>query len=473
MGWYKAGHREKDTKDSTASFVHNRNRENIKSGETHSTIFGKIARYFADLKMVAFTGDYDDLNGKPSSFPPSSHKHGKADITDFPASLPASDVPAWAKAANKPVYNWSEISNKPSAYPPASHTHSYLPLSGGAVSGSLVIGSRHSVSGGAHLVTGRDNVCTAYQNFMCGSENTIKNESYENMIGGGGNVCDNSSKVTMVGEQGTVNKGSQFSFVAGKRNTVAENGKRAAVFGNGNTARNDQFITGHYADSPLCSPPNGGDSDLESYGREGTAFAIGNGYASAHSNAFRINYDGTVYSKAAYNTTGADYAEYFEWADGNVAGEDRTGMFVTLGGGKIKPAEEGEYILGVISANPSITGNSDEHWMGKFKMDKFNRYCIQEYINEDGSTATGYVLNEEYDPGARYIHRADRPEWDAVGLLGQLVCRDDGTCQADGYCKCSQNGMATAAAYEEGSFQTPVYKVMERVADGLIKVLVK
>ena len=473
MGWYKAGHREKDTKDSTASFVHNRNRENIKSGETHSTIFGKIARYFADLKMVAFTGDYDDLNGKPSSFPPSSHKHGKADITDFPASLPASDVPAWAKAANKPVYNWSEISNKPSAYPPASHTHSYLPLSGGAVSGSLVIGSRHSVSGGAHLVTGRDNVCTAYQNFMCGSENTIKNESYENMIGGGGNVCDNSSKVTMVGEQGTVNKGSQFSFVAGKRNTVAENGKRAAVFGNGNTARNDQFITGHYADSPLCSPPNGGDSDLESYGREGTAFAIGNGYASAHSNAFRVNYDGTVYSKAAYNTTGADYAEYFEWADGNVAGEDRTGMFVTLGGGKIKPAEEGEYILGVISANPSITGNSDEHWMGKFKMDKFNRYCIQEYINEDGSTATGYVLNEEYDPGARYIHRADRPEWDAVGLLGQLVCRDDGTCQADGYCKCSQNGMATAAAYEEGSFQTPVYKVMERVADGLIKVLVK
>ncbi len=464
MGWYKAGHKETDTKNNTASFVHNRNRENIKSGEKHSTIFGKIARYFEDLKLVAFTGSYNDLTGRPSSFPPSSHKHSKSDITDFPSALPASDVQAWAKAANKPSYNWSEIGSKPSTFPPSSHTHTFS---------SLSIGSRHNVTGGANLVTGRDNVCVSYQNFMCGSENTIKNESYENMIGGGGNVCDNSSKVTMVGEEGTANKGSQFSFVAGKCNTVAENGKRAAVFGNGNTVKNDQFITGHYADNSLCSLPNGGNSNLESYGREGTAFAIGNGYASAHSNAFRINYDGTVYSKAAYNTTGADYAEYFEWADGNVAGEDRTGMFVTLGGGKIKPAEEGEYILGVISANPSITGNSDEHWMGKFKMDKFNRYCIQEYINEDGSTATGYVLNEEYDPGARYIHRADRPEWDAVGLLGQLVCRDDGTCQADGYCKCSQNGMATAAAYEEGSFQTPVYKVMERVADGLIKVLVK
>lgn len=141
MGWYKAGHKETDTKNSTASFVHNRNRENIKSGEKHSTIFGKIARYFADLKMVAFTGDYDDLNGKPSSFPPASHTHAKADITDFPSSLPASDVKAWAKAANKPAYNWSEIGSKPSAFPPASHTHSYLPLSGGTVSGNLIIGS--------------------------------------------------------------------------------------------------------------------------------------------------------------------------------------------------------------------------------------------------------------------------------------------------------------------------------------------
>ena len=123
MGWYKAGHGKKDTKDSTASFVHNRNRENIKSGETHSTIFGKIARYFADLKLVAFTGDYDDLNGKPSSFPPSSHKHAKSDITDFPSSMPASDVKAWAKSASKPAYNWSEIGSKPSTFPPAAHTH--------------------------------------------------------------------------------------------------------------------------------------------------------------------------------------------------------------------------------------------------------------------------------------------------------------------------------------------------------------
>lgn len=136
MGWYKAGHGKKDTKDSTASFVHNRNRENIKSGEKHSIIFGKIARYFADLKLVAFTGSYDDLNGKPSSFPPSSHTHTKsqvsdfahthkkAEITDFPTSMPASDVYAWAKAANKPSYSWNEVTNKPTSMP-ASDVYSW------------------------------------------------------------------------------------------------------------------------------------------------------------------------------------------------------------------------------------------------------------------------------------------------------------------------------------------------------------
>ena len=50
---------------------------------------------------------------------------------------PASDVSAWAKAANKPAYAWSEITNKPSTFPPSSHTHSYLPLSGGNLTGAL------------------------------------------------------------------------------------------------------------------------------------------------------------------------------------------------------------------------------------------------------------------------------------------------------------------------------------------------
>ena len=141
MRWFNTKYRQSDTRNSTASFVHNRNRENIKSGEKHSTLFGKIARYFADLKMVAFTGDYNDLNGKPLSFPPSSHQHNKSDITDFPSSLPASDVPAWAKAANKPSYSWGEISSRPSSFPPASHSHdSYAPKADPAFTGTVMVG---------------------------------------------------------------------------------------------------------------------------------------------------------------------------------------------------------------------------------------------------------------------------------------------------------------------------------------------
>ena len=43
-----------------------------------------------------------------------SHTHTKANITDFPASMPASDVSAWAKAASKPSYTFDEITGKPS-----------------------------------------------------------------------------------------------------------------------------------------------------------------------------------------------------------------------------------------------------------------------------------------------------------------------------------------------------------------------
>ena len=40
---------------------------------------------------------------------PTSHKHTKSQITDFPTSMPASDVYAWAKAATKPSYTKAEV----------------------------------------------------------------------------------------------------------------------------------------------------------------------------------------------------------------------------------------------------------------------------------------------------------------------------------------------------------------------------
>lgn len=40
---------------------------------------------------------------------PTSHTHTKSQITDFPTSMPASDVYAWAKAATKPSYTKAEV----------------------------------------------------------------------------------------------------------------------------------------------------------------------------------------------------------------------------------------------------------------------------------------------------------------------------------------------------------------------------
>ncbi len=59
-----------------------------------------------------------------------SHTHTKEQITDFPASMPASDVYAWAKAQTKPGYVWNEIGFKPNTFPPSAHSHNWGSISG-------------------------------------------------------------------------------------------------------------------------------------------------------------------------------------------------------------------------------------------------------------------------------------------------------------------------------------------------------
>ena len=54
------------------------------------------------------TLNYSDVGAAAAS-----HTHTKSQITDFPTSMPASDVYSWAKQAQKPAYSWSEISSKP------------------------------------------------------------------------------------------------------------------------------------------------------------------------------------------------------------------------------------------------------------------------------------------------------------------------------------------------------------------------
>lgn len=209
----------------------------------------------------------------------------------------------------------------------------------------------------------------------------------------------------------------------------------------------------------------------------GSLLVIGNGTKEAsRSNAFRVESAGAVYGSGAYNSSGADYAEMFEWADGNSQAVDRRGLFVTLEGEKIRLAnQEDDYILGVVSACPSVLGDSffGDVWHNKYQRDIFGALLtetveVPEQTNDLGDmipahTEVHYIENPEYNPELQYVPRAERPEWTAVGMLGKLVVVDDGTCQINGFCSVGQNGVATAS--ENG------YRVLTRLDDTHVTII--
>lgn len=55
------------TNDQEPTFTEATTRNNIASGEKLSVIFGKIQKFFNDLKTVAFSGSYTDLSDKPNA----------------------------------------------------------------------------------------------------------------------------------------------------------------------------------------------------------------------------------------------------------------------------------------------------------------------------------------------------------------------------------------------------------------------
>lgn len=196
-------------------------------------------------------------------------------------------------------------------------------------------------------------------------------------------------------------------------------------------------------------------------------------------NFFRVGDDGNCYGSASFKSSGADYAEMFEWLDGNPDNEDRRGLFVTLDGEKIRLANADDDILGIISAMPSVMGDvSSEDWQGKYLKDIFGAYIwetveIEEKTDENGEvivpahTEKQRVLNPDYDPNCEYVSREDRKEWDAVGFVGKLVMVDDGTCEVNGYCTATNGGKATKSDVKTN------YRVLTRIDETHIKVFVR
>ena len=134
---------------------------------------------------------------------------------------------------------------------------------------------------------------------------------------------------------------------------------------------------------------------------------------------FRVRGDGNVYADGTFNPNGADYAEYFEWTDGNSSNEDRRGMTVVLDGNKIKvstSSDSTDNIIGVVSGNASVIGDSSwNKWSDKYLRDDYGAY----QRDENGERK----LNPSFDDTKTYVSREDRQEWDAIGMVGKLRIR--------------------------------------------------
>lgn len=145
-----------DTAENTTAFTAASARENLKSGESHATLFGKIVKWFSDLKEVAFTGKipWADVTGKPSTYTPASHTHDNqyykkeesdATLAALMQSLIKRDEDVKVELTTGYTTADGALNNRITAV--VNELKKYLPLSGGTLTGSLDIASGKYIHG--------------------------------------------------------------------------------------------------------------------------------------------------------------------------------------------------------------------------------------------------------------------------------------------------------------------------------------
>lgn len=328
----------------------------------------------------------------------------------------------------------------------ASTTMGYGTTASGAY--SFAVGSMAKATGFAAVAMGGDSIASSQYSFAVG-DRAEATGMYSAAIGQMAKAKSMGS--IAIGNQ--VNANGMYSITIGK--FIDDNGTDSIAMGYGTITKKLNIAVGIYNKMPtqLVSVDS----------TTGDIFVIGNGRndSTLRSNAFRVTAAGDIMGTKSYTASGADYAEMFEWADGNPDNEDRRGLFVTLDGEKIRPASaDDDYILGVVSATPSVVADAQtDDWGKKWKTDIFG----QRLLDENGA----WILNKSFreEENESYVSRLDRKEWAAVGLVGKLILVDNGTCEVNGYCVPANGGKATKS--ETG------YRVLSRVDENHIKVLIK
>ena len=209
------------------------------------------------------------------------------------------------------------------------------------------------------------------------------------------------------------------------------------------------------------------------------SFYVETGTSSADDDIqFRIrSSDGRISSDSGAIGTPGDYAECFEWLDGNPSNEDRVGISVVLVGDKIRPANSSDdpsKIIGIVSANPVVVGDAAPlKYHDRYLTDDWGRYimedvemlvwntgkneyqpkqtdtfalqnCVEciEVSDIDAALAEGRIkqwvvdqnlrridkrrkVNPNFDVTKKDIYkpRLERPEWDAIGMVGKVFMR--------------------------------------------------
>ncbi|NGX76391.1 peptidase G2 [Staphylococcus sciuri] len=175
------------------------------------------------------------------------------------------------------------------------------------------------------------------------------------------------------------------------------------------------------------------------------------GNASVSNVKFTINsYNGNINSVGTIKSgqTFGDYAEYFESQSGQAI---PNGTIVTLDGRYIRKAQVNDKPIGVISGTAGVVlGDQLFHHKDKFIKDEFGVVVTEqqevEIVKDTGEVVKELrdvpLVNPEYDENEDYLARSDRPEWNVVGLTGQIFTRIDNTVKVNDYIK-ANNGIGT------------------------------
>lgn len=305
-----------------------------------------------------------------------------------------------------------------------------------------------NISGSGHVILNGENITVQGQNHIVdGDSITIEGGLYNSFFGSGTMSYNNR----------------QYGFGS----NINVKGSCGACFGEKTTQNGcDQIVSG------INNIPDSG----EGWNKGAYAVIVGNGTWSSQANAYTLDWQGNgTFAGTVSSSTGADYAEYFEWKDGNPNNEDRVGYIVTLDGDKIVKANSGDDILGICSGTAMVLGDSAEwNWSKRYLTDDFGRIIYEDYdvdYKEDNGEITKRHIhapkqNPDYDTTKAYTKRADRPEWQIVGMMGKLYVRDDGSCVVNDYADVV-NGIATKATGKTNM------RVMERINDSIVRVLLK